>query len=218
MRTRNFALAAVLLLATLPLAAQTPRVEVIGRAVWLHPTRGNSSFTLADDFSSGFNSQFGYGLGLNIYIVGPLSVEFSASVIKPKYTVQILDTAGPASTRTLRTIPVTAGLQYHFCPGGMFDPYVGGGVVYLDFARADNGADLALDDVSSLEIDKNKTGYMANAGLTIAITRNFAANLDGKYLGVSPVARVVFVRGDFTAERRVRFDPVLLSAGFSVRF
>jgi outer membrane protein W len=218
MRTRNFALAAVLLFATLPLAAQTPRVEIIGRAVWFHPTQGNSRFTLDDDFSSGFDSKFGYGLGLNIYVVGPLSVELSASVIKPKYTVQLFDSAGPASTRTLRTIPVTAGLQYHFCPGMMFDPYVGGGAVYVDFARADNGADLALDDVGSLQIDKNKTGWMANAGLTIGITRNFAANLDGKYLGVSPVTRVVFVRGDFTASRKIRFDPVLLSAGFSARF
>lgn len=218
MRTRNLALAAVLLLATLPLAAQTPRVEIIGRAVWLHPTQGNSSFTLDDDFSSGFDSKFGYGLGLNFYVVGPLSVEVGASVVRPKYTVQILDSAGPSSTRTLRTIPITAGLQYHFCRGSMFDPYVGGGAVYVEFERANNAADLALDDVGSIEIDRNKTGWMANAGLNVAITRNFAVNLDGKYLGVSPVARVVFVRGDFTAERRVRFDPVLLSAGFSVRF
>ena len=221
MRIRNLALAltaAVMLAVSLPLAAETPRLEITGRAVWLHPTTGDRTFSFDDEFFSEFNSKYGYGLGINLYLVGPLSLEVGASVIRPDYTVRLFETDGPSATMSVRTIPITAGLQYHFWPGGMIDVYLGGGGTYVRFERIEGAGDLALNDVGAIDIDNHKIGLMGNAGASIAVTNHLAFNVDGKYLAVRPRARVTFVRGDVTAERRVRFDALLVSAGVAWRF
>lgn len=198
-------------------AAQLPDLEVTVRATRIDMVGSSPEFEdLEQDFTAEFDAETGFGIGLNAYFTDAISAELTATFIEPDLALTLFADDGPRSARKLEMIPLTLGLQYHVRPVRWMDLYAGGGAAYILFDDVDI-ADLGLFDVQSVEVD-DEVGFMANLGVTFEVVRNLGINLDARYLGVEPDATVSFDRGDFTAERRIEFNPLMISAGLSWKF
>lgn len=217
MRIKSWALSMLIGLTALPLLAQQPRFEVIGRVVRVD-SRGDFDLSDRDDFGVEFESKTGGGIGLNLFLARQVSLELSASLVEPDFVLFLPETGRePVTTQGLEMIPLTLGLQLHFLPGRVFDPYVGAGGTYVFFDDIDDLEDLSDHDIDLVEVD-DEFGLMLNAGFDIALARHFLINVDAKYLDVEPAVRVRFVRGDFEAARDAEFRPIVISAGVVWRF
>lgn len=106
---------------------------------------------------------------------------------------------------TLRHLPPTLTLQYHFDAAG-FKPYVGAGVNYTHFSSVNilNGA---------ADVKRNSYGLALQAGVDIPVAKNVYVNLDLKkvYIGTD-----VSVGGKGVGSFKV--DPVLFGVGVGYRF
>lgn len=217
-KTHRILAASALLLAASSASAQLPAIEITARATRMEVTGSSDRFVdLEQDFTAEFEPETGFGLGVNVFLSDSVSVETTASLVEPDARITLFAGDGPTSLFPIEMIPVTIGLQYHFRPVRWLDVYVGGGGAYILFEDIDDLGDLALQDVGSIEID-DQAGFMVNVGATFELRGSLGLNVDAKYLAVEPDATVSFVRGDFVADRRVDFNPVMLSAGVSWRF
>lgn len=198
--------------------AQRPAIEITARATRMEITGSSAAFVdLEQDFSSEFETDTGFGLGVNVFLTDSVSAEVTATLLEPDLLVTVFADDGPRSLMPVEIIPITLGLQYHFRPVRWLDVYAGAGAAYILFDDIDDTGDIGLFDVESIEVD-DEVGFMANLGVTFELLRNLGLNIDARYLGVEPDATVAFDRGDFTAERRIDFNPVLISVGVSWRF
>ena len=82
---------------------------------------------ISTDFEDGeiaeFDSEQGYGLGLNVFWSNRVSTEFAASVVEPDLALRATDPSIPSGVvGGLEMMPLTATLQFHFNPDGRFDP------------------------------------------------------------------------------------------------
>jgi outer membrane protein len=119
-----------------------------------------------------------------------------------KHTV----TLDGASIGTFKHLPPTLTAQYHFLPGGVFNPYIGAGINYTLISQVNllnNGARLEHDSV----------GLALQAGLDYRLDDHWSLNVDVKKLQL---------RSDVTVGgakvSRVKVDPVLLGVGLGYRF
>lgn len=200
-----------------PLAAQNRFFELIGRATWIDSTGESLDFEEDNDFGVEFDDEVGFGLAINAYLTDRFSVEIGGTLIEPDFVLITFEPEGPSSTQGLEMIAVTGALQFHLFRSSRFDPYIGAGATYLIFDDVQQIGDITVNDVEAIEFEDD-VGWMANAGVNIGLFRNFALNLDAKYSEIDVDGLVTFDRGDFTAERNVEFNPVLVSAGITWRF
>jgi outer membrane protein W len=210
-RTLLFALA--LVLTTIPLSAQNRYFDLTANAVWFDATGGGSLSDLGDPGELDFDSTLGYGLAANVFFSDRISVEFAIARIDTETRF----TRRPAAARpggNLEIMPVTAVLQFHFAPNSLIDPYIGAGAAYVLFD------DISASGVSNLDrIDlDDDVGLAINAGVGIRLGRRFGLTLDGKYVPLEAKARGVIVGGTQTSEARIDVNPIILSAGLSLRF
>lgn len=218
MKTRGLAILSMLLFClTVSVDAQLPEFELTLRATWIDSVGSSPEFEdLEQDFIAEFDSDTGFGVGINAYLTDAVSAEFTATLVEPDLEVTLFGDDGPRSGPALEMIPLTLGLQYHVRPVRWMNLYAGGGVAYIVFDDVDLGG-LDQFDVESIEVD-DEVGFMANIGVTFEVIRNLGINLDARYLGVEPDATVSFDRGDFVADRTIEFNPLMLSAGLSWKF
>ncbi|MRX11248.1 outer membrane beta-barrel protein [Pseudoduganella sp. FT25W] len=111
-----------------------------------------------------------------------------------------------AKIGTIKHLPPTLTVQYHFAPDATFRPYVGAGVNYTTFS----GVNL-LNGAASLEHDS--FGLALQAGADVAIDKNWSINFDVKKL---QLRSDVFIGG--AKASRVKVDPVLVGVGIGYRF
>lgn len=218
MKKNAVILVLVALVVTIPASAQSRFVDVIGRASWV-------DLGASDAFEGGgfdeseieFDSEIGYGAAVNFFLGDRISLELGASIFDPEATLTSNNPAVPFLTRgTLEMIPITGVLQFHFAPSSRFDPYIGAGAAYVLFDQLDSEDDLDNVQFERLDFEDN-AGLVVNAGVNIGFGRNFALNLDAKYVPVESSAEAVFVIGpNSTAE--VAVNPLIVSAGFALRF
>lgn len=107
---------------------------------------------------------------------------------------------------SIKHLPPTLTVQYHFMPEASFRPYVGAGINYTTFS----GVNL-LNGAGSLEHDS--FGLALQAGADVAIDKNWSINFDLKKV---QIRSDVFISG--TKASRVKVDPVLLGVGIGYRF
>jgi outer membrane protein len=114
--------------------------------------------------------------------------------------------AGGTAIGSLRHLPPTLTLQYHFTglPHGV-RPYLGAGLNYTRFSSVNLPA--------GVTIDRNSFGPALQAGVDIPIARNVVLNFDVKK---------VYIRTDVSAGGAkigtFKVDPVLLGVGLGYRF
>ncbi|MES2150794.1 MAG: OmpW family outer membrane protein [Pseudomonadota bacterium] len=107
---------------------------------------------------------------------------------------------------SFKHLPPTLLAQYHFMPGQQFRPYLGAGVNYTRISSVN-----LLGGAGSLE--HSSVGLALQAGLDVAIDKNWSVNLDVKK---------VQIRSDLaisgTRVSELKIDPVLVGIGLGYRF
>lgn len=85
---------------------------------------------------------------------------------------------------TIKALPPSLMLQYHFTQLGAFKPYVGLGVNYTFFFKRKN----ILNGAG--EVDSSSIGPAAQVGFDYALTKNWSLNLDVKYIKMDTEVKV----------------------------
>jgi len=112
--------------------------------------------------------------------------------------------AGGTAIGSLRHLPPTLTVQYHFDMGG-FKPYVGAGLNYTRFSSVNLPA--------GVDIDRNSFGPALQAGVDIPLSKNLYLNFDVKKVYIKTDVSAAGVKaGTF------KVDPVLVGVGLGWRF
>ena len=112
--------------------------------------------------------------------------------------------AGGAAIGSLKHLPPTLLLQYHFNTSGI-KPYVGAGLNYTRFS--------SVKAPAGVDIERNSFGAALQVGVDIPLQKNLYLNFDIKK---------VFIKTDVTANGAklgsFKVDPVLVGVGLGWRF
>ena len=115
--------------------------------------------------------------------------------------------AGSTKIGTIKALPPSLMLQYHFTDLGAFKPYVGAGVNYTYFSKRDH----ILDGAASVERDS--WGLAAQLGFDYALDKNWSLNLDVKYTQMDTDVRV-----GGTKIGTLDLNPITWGVGVGYRF
>lgn len=112
---------------------------------------------------------------------------------------------------SLKHLPPTLTLQYHFNPSGAVRPYVGAGINYTNFSSVE----FAPAVVTALQpsIKRNSWGLAWQVGADVEITKGTYLNFDLKKV---KLGTTVYSAG--TSAGKFKVDPVLASVGLGWRF
>lgn len=125
-----------------------------------------------------------------------------------KHDVMVVDTAlGDVDLGSVRLLPPTLTLQYHFEPVNRIKPYLGAGVNYTLFYDEEDGA------VPNIDYDPS-FGIVLQAGIDIDVGEGWLINLDVKKVLMD--TDVTLAGGAITAD--VDIDPWIFGVGFGYRF
>ncbi len=113
---------------------------------------------------------------------------------------------GGAASGTVKALPPTLLLQYHFTELGQIKPYVGFGVNYTSFTSANilNGG---------ASVNASSTGFAAQIGFDYMLDKNWGLNADLKYIQIKTD---VFAGGANIGQ--LGLNPTVASAGLTYRF
>ena len=111
---------------------------------------------------------------------------------------------------SVKHLPPTLTLQYHFNPEGSFRPYVGAGLNYTFFSGA-----RFEPAVQSLQpsIEKHSLGFAAQAGFDVALNKQWSLNVDVKKLQMNTDIRLAG-----STIGKFKIDPLLIGVGLGYRF
>lgn len=157
------------------------------------------------------------GLGLSVNNKWLPEVDFTYFITKNVAAELILTvpqkhtlSSNGASIATLKHLPPTLTLQYHFDAPG-FKPYVGAGVNFTRFSSVK--FDPAVVTALNPSIDKNSWGAALQVGVDIPLSKDMYLNVDVKK---------VFIETDvYSSGAKVgkfKVDPVLVGIGLGWRF
>jgi outer membrane protein len=109
---------------------------------------------------------------------------------------------------SIKALPPSLLLQYHFTELGAFKPYVGAGVNYTIFSsrKVANG---------TLHVDKDSWGLVAQLGFDYVLNKNWSLNADIKYVKMDTD---VSVNATGAKLGKVNLDPMLFGIGVGYRF
>lgn len=114
---------------------------------------------------------------------------------------------GASKIGTVKALPPSLLLQYHFTDLGAFKPYVGAGVNYTLFSKRSNIAGGAAS------IDNSSTGYVAQVGFDYAIDKHWSFNMDLKYATMDTDVKL-----NGSKIGKLDLNPTMLGIGFGYRF
>jgi len=118
--------------------------------------------------------------------------------------------ANGAAVGTLKHLPPTLSLQYHFTDLGLgaFRPYVGAGLNYTRFS----GIHLSG---GTLSVDKNSVGLSLQAGLDYAIDKTWSVNFDVKKVQIRTDLKDTATGASLGT---IKIDPLLVGVGVGYKF
>lgn len=128
-------------------------------------------------------------------------------------------TVGGTTVGTVKHLPPTVSLQYHFPTAGQVRPFVGAGVTYVAFFDEDTTAVLGSD----IKL-KDSWGLSLHAGLDYAISDRRAIRFDLRWMDID--SKVSIGGGDSTRRvadgdtplGTVNIDPVVMGLSYVIRF
>lgn len=112
---------------------------------------------------------------------------------------------------SLKHLPPTLSLQYHFAPQAQFRPYVGAGLNYTNFSSVK--FDAAVVTALHPSIKNNSWGLSVQAGFDYMLDKNWSLNVDVKKVQISTK---VYSSG--TEVGKFKVDPLLIGVGVGYRF
>lgn len=147
-----------------------------------------------------------------------LSEHWAAELILTYPQKHDLEFAG-VEIGSLKHLPPTLTLQYHFLPAGTFRPYIGAGINYTRFSDVKINGQPAVGVDSPIDVDRSSWGPAGQVGVDFQVATNWFINLDAKYVRIE--AQDVRITGGVLAGTEVTdldIDPWLLSLGIGYRF
>lgn len=116
-----------------------------------------------------------------------------------------------AEIGTLKHLPPTLSLQYHFAPNDTFRPYVGAGLNYTIFSNVEFAP--AVDAALSPSVKHTSVGLSFQVGFDYEISKNLYLNVDIKKV---QIGTKVYSKG--TEVGKFKVDPLLVGVGLGFRF
>ena len=133
-----------------------------------------------------------------------------------------IDLDGLGKIGSVKHLPPTLTLQYHFNPEGTLRPYVGAGINYTRFSSVDLDANLAIGGTTGLplRIDRSSFGWALQVGADYKIADKWFLNVDLKYVTIDTD---IYVKNNAVALQgqkvsKLDIDPLLFSVGIGYRF
>jgi outer membrane protein len=120
---------------------------------------------------------------------------------------------------TLKVLPPTLTLQYHFMPDATFRPYVGAGVNYtrissIQLGPLDAVTQTITNDSATNTVDKNSWGGALQIGFDIKVGANSYINFDYKKVYIKTDLKNSTV-GKLST---LKVDPDLFAVGYGFKF
>lgn len=124
-------------------------------------------------------------------------------------TVQINYGSSQSQLGTIKALPPSLLLQYHFTDLGAFKPYVGAGVNYTIFSSRNNLGNGAYS------VGGSSTGVVGQVGADYMLDKNWGLNLDVKYATMSTNVTVTSTGADVG---KLTLNPWMPSVGVTYKF
>ncbi|GGY00180.1 OmpW/AlkL family protein [Vogesella alkaliphila] len=118
-------------------------------------------------------------------------------------------TAGGAKVGSVKVLPPTLTLQYHFNPEGQFRPYAGAGINYTRFYGFKDDSGLGLS------IKKNSFGPALQVGMDMPLTKDLFLNLDMKKIWIKTKVDSSVAGGNVGT---LDINPLVTSVGIGMKF
>lgn len=118
-------------------------------------------------------------------------------------------TLNGANIGSVKHLPPTLTVQYHFMPEQTFKPYLGIGINYTRFSSVN----LTVPPATRLSMESSSTGLAIQAGFDIALTKSLLLNFDVKKIKME--ADLSTAAGFLST---LTIDPLLVSVGLGWRF
>ncbi|MDR0577805.1 MAG: outer membrane beta-barrel protein [Candidatus Accumulibacter sp.] len=128
------------------------------------------------------------------------------------YPQRIHIDVGGRRAGTIKALPPSLLVQYHFTDLGAFKPYVGLGLNYTIFSGRSNIS--VLSGHHNVSVSKDSFGLVGQVGFDYALSRNWSINVDAKYVRMDTDVKVKGV-GKIGS---IDLDPWLLGVGIGYRF
>ncbi|MDT8999665.1 OmpW family outer membrane protein [Paucibacter sp. APW11] len=112
---------------------------------------------------------------------------------------------------TLKHLPPTLSLQYHFAPNDAFRPYIGAGINYTIFSNVEFAP--AVDAALSPSVKHTSLGLSFQIGFDYELSKNLYLNVD---LKKAQIGTKVYSKG--TEVGTFKVDPLLIGVGLGFRF
>lgn len=196
-------------LAAAALSAMMPQAAAAQEGPWLVRLR-------AVNLDSANKDSTGLDLSVNDKVIPEVDVSY---FFTPEIAAELVLTypqkhklrAGDARIGSLKHLPPTLLVQYHFTGLGAFKPYVGAGINYTRFSSVK--FDPAVQSALSPSIDRDSFGAALQVGFDYAITKDVYFNVDLKKVQIRTDVKSFGARvGEF------KVDPWLLGIGIGKRF
>lgn len=158
----------------------------------------------------------GLDLGINSKVIPEVDISY---FFTPNIAAELVLTVPQkqevrsAGTRigSLKHLPPTLTLQYHFMPDAQVRPYVGAGLNYTRFSSVK--FDPAVEAALSPSIEKDSVGLALQAGVDIPLGSNMVLNIDVKKVQIRTDIRSFGAKAG-----TLKVDPVLVGVGIGWRF
>ncbi len=160
-------------------------------------------------------SQTALGVTGAFFMTGNIAVELLAS---SEFEHDLSIDGGAldgADLGSIKHLPPTLSVQYHFDTGTAFRPYVGAGLNYTIFTDEDVAGDAAAAGVTDLDLD-NSTGGAVQAGVDYELGNGWLINAGIRYIDIDTTAEVSTATG--TTDVDVEIDPWVTNIGIGYRF
>ena len=180
------------LLATPDASAQ---LMVRGRALYIAPQERSSPLSL------GVSNEVTPELDLSWFFTPNIAVELILATQRHNVTSAGVDIG------SLKHLPPTLMLQYHFTPSQDFKPYLGVGVNYTRFYDVNLGG-------GTLTVDRSSTGGAIQAGFDYRLSGQWYLNVDVKKVWIETDVKTA--GGVFVSNLKI--DPLLFGIGIGYKF
>lgn len=110
---------------------------------------------------------------------------------------------------SVKQLPPTLGINWHFNPGGSIDPFVGVGLNYTRFFSIDETGPLAGTRV---DLD-DSFGLAAHIGADFALSPRWAVTVDARWMDIDTKVKV-----DGARVGTVNIDPIAFGVSAAYRF
>lgn len=165
---------------------------VRARAIYLAPDASSSALNLNVD------TRWAPELDFSYFATNNLALELILA------TRQHDVSAGNSDIGSVKHLPPTLTLQYHFLPNGAFRPYVGAGINYTRFYDVNLG---------TATVDRNSWGGALQAGFDVPINKTLFVNFDVKKVWIDTDVKSGGAKVD-----HLNINPLIVGIGIGMKF